>query len=130
MAFAIRADLRTSDAMTDIRLIRQALKRYTFDPKRAAFTDFTPTSVLYETYRRFACTSNKCAPTLNPTQFGVAVRLAFAIDSSRSCRRWCNGRKTMGYCHVRGPGSVTTREKSGNPKFDDQSSKKVRGRVS
>lgn len=117
MAFAIRANLRSADALADVRLIRQALAEYTFDPKRTAFTDFVPTITLYETYTRFAKKSDKTAPMLNATQFGVAVRLAFAINASRSCRRFYNGRRMMGYCHVRGPGSVVTHEKPGNPNF-------------
>jgi hypothetical protein len=104
--------------LAEVRHVKAALGDYAFD---AEFTDFVPTSVLYDAYKRYAARLNaserESSSVLNPTQFGVAIRLAFSIDPDRSCRRHYNGRKMMGYCNVRGPGSVVTYERSGNPNF-------------
>lgn len=96
----------------------EALRAFTFDPERTRITDFTPTRVMYETYRQFVDSTpdRPDAPeVLNLKQFGAALNRVFRLDDSRWSRRHVGGRRVNGYIFVRGPGSVIAHAGPGNP---------------
>lgn len=96
----------------------EALKAFTFDPERTSVNDFTPTRMLFDAYLRFISQTGNgpdAPEVLNPKQFGAALRRAFNLSGDRHTRRRIEGRLTMGYLHVRGPGSVIAHFGPGNP---------------
>jgi hypothetical protein len=105
--------------------VRQALSGYSDDPEGAEPTDFTPTAVLYAAYCAW-CNSfdvfGRDSRFLSVREFGAALVRVFpnlddGFRGSTRTRRRVNGVLTYGYCGLKGPGSVTTYDRPGNPKL-------------
>lgn len=96
------------------------------DERKPDYRDFTPTSVLYEAYRKYK--QNNRDPEsddLTAVQFGVAFNAVTEGMLDRS-RRWMmldgKRKKVWGYTGVRGPKSIRlsiNRDFAGRPRKDE-----------
>lgn len=89
--------------------VRQALNRYS---DKGTARDFVPSRILYRSYRKWKQVINTGIPTLNPIQFGIALRRIFA-NVKHVMRTWSKDRE-RGFSHMLGPWSRKTKLRNGH----------------
>lgn len=96
----------------------EALKQSGYGYDEAHITSWVPTEVLYRAYRTWIGTLKYREPeseTLNPEQFGAALRRVFPFEPDDHLRRKFHGRRLWGYARVTGPEAVEVREVRAGP---------------